>query len=194
MARKTDARRADLRARLLSLAEEKIATDGVHALRARDLAAEAGCSVGAIYTHFSDLSKLVLEINAKTFERLGAAIEAQTRSAGSAPHDQLAAMSKAYVGFARDNRLIWRALFEVDVGDGAPEWYRTAMGALFGRITSTLEDIVPEMDDPDRELFARALFSSVHGVVALGLDQIAVGVPEDRLEDMAEVIVRRATQ
>lgn len=194
MARKTDARRADLKAKLLTLAEETIAKAGLPALRARDLAKEAGCSVGAIYTHFDDLSELVLEINARTFTRLGAAIDARVAQSDTAPQDRLVAMSQAYVSFARENRLVWRALFEVDIGDGAPDWYRTAMGALFGQITETLYDLTPEMETAERDLFARALFSSVHGIVALGLDEIEVGVPEDRLEDMAELLIRRATQ
>ena len=49
MAIETEIRREDLRNKLIELGEAIIAEHGLSALKARTLAAEAGCSVGAIY-------------------------------------------------------------------------------------------------------------------------------------------------
>ena len=59
MATKTQARREDLRLKLLDLAEATIKQHGLSSLRARDLATAAECSVGAIYNVFNDLDGLV---------------------------------------------------------------------------------------------------------------------------------------
>jgi AcrR family transcriptional regulator len=46
---KTATRRHSLKEALAAAAERTIATGGLRGLKARDLAAEAGCAVGAIY-------------------------------------------------------------------------------------------------------------------------------------------------
>ena len=53
-------RHGELRARLIDVAERTIAENGLAALKARDLAREAGCSVGTIYNVFEHLDELIL--------------------------------------------------------------------------------------------------------------------------------------
>ncbi len=74
MAAKTEMRKAALKERLLDIAERRIAEGGLAALRARDLAAEAECSVGAIYNVYDDLNALVMAVNGRTFRALGKAV------------------------------------------------------------------------------------------------------------------------
>ncbi|MEO0828948.1 MAG: TetR/AcrR family transcriptional regulator [Pseudomonadota bacterium] len=193
MARKTDARRADLKAKLIDLAETQIAAQGVTSLRARDLAKEAGCSVGAIYTHFSDLTDLALEVNLRTFKRLGGDIAAALDAAGPDPLKRLKAMSFAYLGFARENWLIWRAMFDIGIDEGrsTPDWYQDALVDLLAPINAAVEDLSPDEPPEQTRLFANALFSSVHGIVLLGLDRATSGVPEAALEPMIEMLLTR---
>ena len=87
MASKTQARREALRSNLIEIAERTISNDGLRALRARDLAKEAGCAVGAIYNVFGDLTDLTLAVNARTFQRLGADVAA---ALADAPQDPVA--------------------------------------------------------------------------------------------------------
>ncbi|MGL4322385.1 MAG: TetR/AcrR family transcriptional regulator, partial [Paracoccaceae bacterium] len=68
---KTSLRRDDLRQRLIDLAEAQIAAQGAGSLKARELAAQAGCAVGAIYNVFDDMTALVMQVNVRTFARLG---------------------------------------------------------------------------------------------------------------------------
>ena len=56
MAGKVAVRREVLRKSLIDIATQRIARDGLSALRARDLAGDAGCAVGAIYNVFGDLN------------------------------------------------------------------------------------------------------------------------------------------
>ena len=71
MSEKTQKRHADLRARITDAAETAVIGGGISAIKARDLAREAGCALGAIYTVFDDMTDIVPAVNSRTFSRLG---------------------------------------------------------------------------------------------------------------------------
>ena len=193
MAGKVAARRAALRENLIEIAERTIAQHGLNALRARDLASEAGCAVGAIYNVFGDLTDLVLAVNARTFRRLGADVATAQSAAPQDPTEQLVTMAQAYHRFAADNHLSWRALFDVEraPGDTAPDWYLQEMGQLFTYISDPLQAIFPEQDPDKVMLLTRTLFSSVHGIVLLGLDEASAGVPKQDIDQMIALVLRQ---
>ena len=194
MAGKVEARKAALREKLIDLAESQIEAEGLASLRARELARQAGCAVGAIYTHFEDLNALTLEVNGRTFSRLGAAVAAVVEEGkGQAPNDRLVAMSHAYLAFAGDHPKLWRALFDVEMrSDGpVPEWYGRAMGQLFAYITEPLADLFPDFDATQLDLMTRTLFSSVHGIVLLGLENRISGVPGEQLKTMIRLLLEQ---
>lgn len=189
MTGKVQKRKAALRAKLIDLAEERIAKNGLAALRARDLAADAGCAVGAIYSHFDDLNALVLIVNGRTFERLGVAVRAVSND-GALPKDRLLAMSLAYLYFAAENRGLWRALFDVQMTEGAvPDWYDEALGGLFGEIAGPVSALYPDLAADAAELMTRTLFSSVHGIVTLGLESRFGEVTLTRIETMVQLLI-----
>ena len=197
MAGKVAARKAALREKLIDLAEARIAADGLAALRARDLAKEAGCAVGAIYTHFDDLHALTLEVNGRTFVRLGEVVGTAVDAAqGEAPNERLIAMSHAYLGFAADHPRLWRALFDVEMrSDGpVPDWYAAAMGRLFRFISEPLAEIFPNYEARELDLMTRTLFSSVHGIVLLGLENRISGVPGEQLRTMIRLLLAQVGQ
>ena len=195
MAGKVAERRKALRENLVLIAERVIAEKGLGALRARDLAAEAECAVGAIYNVFGDLTDLVLTVNARTFHRLGADVAEALAAAPQDPVEQLVVMAQAYHHFAAANHLSWRALFDVEraAGEAAPDWYLEEMGRLFTYISDPLAVIFPERDREDLALLTRALFSSVHGIVLLGLDEASAGVPSADIDRMIALVLRQAT-
>ncbi len=195
MAGKVAERRAALRENLVVIAERTIAQSGLSALRARDLAAEAGCAVGAIYNVFGDLTDLVLTVNARTFHRLGADVAESLADAPQDPVEQLIVMAQAYHRFAAENHQSWRALFDVEraPGEAAPDWYLQEMGRLFTYISDPLAVIFPNRDPRDHALLTRALFSSVHGIVLLGLDEASAGVPTEDIDRMIALVLRQLT-
>src|SRR5882724_5558299 len=66
----TVTRREHLRDALTDAAARAIAQYGLSGLKARALADEAGCAVGAIYNVVADLDELVLLANARTLAAL----------------------------------------------------------------------------------------------------------------------------
>jgi AcrR family transcriptional regulator len=167
-------RRDDLRSRLTDLAEAQIASAGASSLKARDLAARAGCAVGAIYNVVDDMTALVMLVNVRTFARLGeTAGAALAQVSAAAPHYQMITLGQAYLQFAHDNLHLWRALFDVTSGMPIPDWYRAALADLFARIAPPIATLFPQLPKPQLDLMVRALFSAVHGIVLLGLNNRA---------------------
>ena len=193
MATKTELRRQELRDKLIVIAERTIAQNGLSALRARDLAKEAGCAVGAIYNVFGDLTDLTLAVNARTFHRLGADVAEALADAPEDPVEQLIVMAQAYHHFAAQNHQSWRALFDVEraPGEAAPDWYLQEMGRLFRYISDPLAVVFPDRPADELALLTRALFSSVHGIVLLGLDEASAGVSTENIDRMIALVLRQ---
>jgi AcrR family transcriptional regulator len=195
MASKKEMRRAELREKLIDIAETTIATQGLAALRARDLAANAGCAVGAIYNVFGDLTELTLEVNARTFHRLGETVIADVQDAPVDNVERLVVMGLSYHRFAASNYLSWSAIFDVErpSGQAAPDWYIAEMEKLFDHIIGPLTQLFPEESLENRILLTRALFSSVHGIVILGLDEARISVPAGDIDRMINHVLRQLT-
>jgi AcrR family transcriptional regulator len=193
---KADLRRDDLRARLIDIAENLIALEGLSAIKARDLAKSAGCAVGAIYNVFPDLNGLIMAVNGRTFQTLGKSVAASVAAAPAAkPQEELITMSLAYLRFANDNTNLWRALFDLEMSTDmdVPQWYLAELGKLFALIGAPLARLFPEMPRQDVEMMTRTLFSSVHGIVHLGLQRRISGVPIARMEEMIAILLSNVT-
>ena len=187
MARHTE-RHAVLREQLIDAAERAIAGNGLAALKARDLAQEVGCALGTIYNVFPHLDELVLCVGLRTLASLEAALDA-----GSAPDqhrspeeriEDLVRLALAYLEFAATHMMRWRALFDHRMSEARPlpEWFVEQQHRLFAQVERPLEALLPELDQKARAILARTVFSAVHGVVALGLEEKLVSLP---LPDLA---------
>ncbi len=163
-------RRDQMRERVLEAAEAVISTKGLAGLKARDIAARAGCALGAIYTVFEDLDELILGVNQRTLARLEAALATPEEADGEA---ELQRLARAYLGYARDEEPRWRALFEhrLPPEKPLPDWYARDRDRLFALAEAPLASLLPNEEPAARKLRARTLFSAVHGVVLLGLEE-----------------------
>jgi AcrR family transcriptional regulator len=191
---KTAERRAGLREQLVDLAAAQIGRTGLAGLKARDLAQEARCSVGAIYNVFDDMTALVMAVNGRTFLRIGAAVTgAVSGHEGEPPERRLILLSLAYLDFAAANHHHWKALFDLELPDDdrVPDWYREGLRALFAHIAGPVRQLFPDLGGRDLELMVRALFSSVHGIVLLGLQNRISGVPRENIRAMIEAVLLR---
>ncbi|MFN4171711.1 MAG: TetR/AcrR family transcriptional regulator [Pseudorhodobacter sp.] len=193
---KTDKRREELRLRLIEIAEARIAGEGLASVKARDLAKEADCAVGAIYNVFTDLNGLVMAVNGRTFRKLGAYVSETVAARDHArAQDQLITMSLAYLHFAESNTNLWRALFDLEMSTemDVPHWYLAELGKLFAQISAPIARIFPDWSHERVDLMTRTLFSSVHGIVLLGLQRRISGVPLDRIEAMIALLLSNVT-
>jgi AcrR family transcriptional regulator len=192
----TTERREQQREALVLAAERTIAEKGLAGLKARDLAEATGCSLGAIYNLVQDMDELVLRVGSRTLARLDGALAEATR--GSSPDtsddaiETLVAIAQTYCAFARENLQLWRPLFEHRMAQGAmvPEWAISEQMTLFRFILAPLRVLQPQASEPELVLLCRTLFSAVHGVVMLGLEEKLVAVPAAALDGQIEALVR----
>lgn len=187
----TEERRDALRLRLIDIVERRIAEQGLDAIKARDVAREAGCALGAIYNVVADMNELVMAVNGRTFKRLGRFVSQSLQGRSDAPQDQLVTMSHAYLHFAAENTQSWRALFDLEMSTESrvPDWYVAELAGLFAIIADPLRRLFPDWSATQIDLMTRALFSSVHGMVLLGLEKRISGVPIPRIEEMITVLL-----
>lgn len=192
MTGKREVKRQKLRDDLLQSAVQRIAADGLAKLRARDLATDVGCALGALYNVFADIDDLVLHVNSLTLQALGAKLSTAAQDGAAAtPADQLVALSHAYLDFAIANPNSWAALFDHQMPEGAqvPEWHLNEHAVLFIHILKPLTVLMPNLSPSDGALTARGLFSAVHGVVSLGLQQRFSAVPADSIRSMLTLLI-----
>ena len=93
MRNKREEARDDLKKRLIDAAEARIAAGGLRGLKARDVTADAGCALGALYNAFDDLDRLVLQVNSRTLARLGVALAASV-PVDAGPKEVMAALAQ----------------------------------------------------------------------------------------------------
>jgi AcrR family transcriptional regulator len=188
-------RRGRQRENLIEAAEQAIAAHGLSGIKARDLAAEIGSSLGGLYNLVGDMDELILRVANRTLHRLDAALTAAECPA-SPPVDRLTAIAVAYCRFARNNLSLWRALFEHRMARDStlPDWHAAVQIGAFAHIVGPLGDLLPDLAPDDRDVLGATLFSAVHGVVALGLDEKLIAVPIDALEAQLVMLVRAAAE
>src|SRR5262245_27774483 len=192
----TDQRRARLRDALVVAAERTITQHGLGSLRARALAEEAGCAVGAIYNVVEDLDDLVLLVNARTLTALERDLVAADRAGEAAERPdaaiaRLVRMALAYLDFAAAQTPRWRTLFEhrMPAGREVPVWYREQQQRLFAYVEELLLELQTDESRLRRALLARSLFSAVHGLVVLGLEEKPQTIPLPVLREQARFVV-----
>jgi AcrR family transcriptional regulator len=185
-------RRQKLREDLLAAAENIIAAKGLTGLKTRDLAQQIGVANGAVYNLVQDVDDLVLRVGSRTLARLDAALSAAEAEGPSSPVNMLSRIAVAYCDFAVEHTELWRALFEhrMQAGKDVPEWATAEQMELFRHIHGPLAVLFPNRSPAELGVLARSLFSAVHGMVALGLEQKLVAVPLDVLRREIALIVR----
>lgn len=194
---KAPERRQKLKEALIAAAEQAIATRGLGGLRARELADEVGCAVGAIYNVVQDLDELILLVNSRTFARLERAFTemAEAEIKASQGHEQaierLVRLSMVYTDFAATNTLRWRALFEHRLPEGRPppDWYLEEQMQLFSYVEGPLRVLQPHAPSDHVALLARSLVSAVHGIVTLGLEEKLYALPLTSLREQVTFMV-----
>jgi AcrR family transcriptional regulator len=177
----------------IAIGEALIAAEGLPALQARAVAERAGCSVGTIYNSFETIDGLILAVNARTLAALGRRLK-EALSPGAMLTSRLGGLAFAYLDFATEHTLRWRAIFahNMSARQPVPDWYRAAQEPLFALLAEALP---PGMDDERRATAAHMLFAAAHGVVTLALDtKLTDAFDRDATEDQLRMLVALAGQ
>ncbi|WP_165807107.1 TetR/AcrR family transcriptional regulator [Nocardioides currus] len=166
--------RSDVRGRLVEEAARILGEEGPSALSARRIAAGAGTSTMAVYTHFGAMSAVVDEVATEGFRRLIAHVDAVGRSDDTLA--DLRASAAAYRENALENRHLFGVMFGA-VGRGDlhgsgpnPEVALAAFDQIAGLVERAMTAGTLLPDDP-RQVAAQ-FWSALHGYVMLELSGV----------------------
>lgn len=175
----------------LDTAEGIIAERGLGALNARELAHGAGIAVGTLYNVYGSLDRLVQRLNARTLDRLCDRLEAEATKADG-PEDQMAAMARAYIDFADEQPLVWRAVFDHQpAGDGErADWYSASIERIATLAITILGPMFPADQRRASRRVATIIWSGVHGICALAQGGNLRHVTHANPKHLAEDLVR----
>lgn len=183
---------SEIRTAAIAHAETIVVEDGLAALNARRVAAEAGCSVGTLYNIFGQLDGLIDAVNLNTLRMLGDEVGA---TVAATPDDakretRLSNLAEMYLRFARTHRNRWSALFEHRAA-GPPDTTQQAVeNMIFARVAGAI-GLDPKAIDKRAADSLRMLFAAVHGVVAFTVNRT---IPPKDAERYVSLIVQIAVR
>jgi AcrR family transcriptional regulator len=170
-----------LRARLVDVGVELVAREGVQALTLREIARRAGVSHGAPRRYFPTHLELLSAIARRGFGELAeraTAAAAANNDGPTTPREQLTALGRVYLEFARGNPGMYELMFRHDLLDSGHLGLRDTSLPLFGRLVDLVDQVRP---DADARLVAGALWANLHGIAQLwgwGSLQLATGADD----------------
>jgi AcrR family transcriptional regulator len=180
-----DRKKSRRRQQIVEIARGIIAAKGLKSLKVRDVADAAGCSVGSVYNEFGDFDGVILTVNRET-------VKALTLRLGQVPAEdpvrQLYGLAATYLEFFATNANLLRSLFEHRMEDDRPypdDILQMVMDA-FALMHPPLVRLLPNADDVQIALLSRTLFSAVHGIISLGLEERMVAVPPQMLRQQVD--------
>jgi AcrR family transcriptional regulator len=173
-------RHGNLPAALVATARQILDESGMQAVGLRETARRVGVSATAAYRHFASKEDLLASVAAEGFRELGAAMEGATRGPNS-----LSRAGLAYVGFAQQNRGLFRLMFGPVLAVRAK--YPALRAATEG-VEALLLRGVAELDQRplDENRAGMAAFGLVHGLSYLVVDGF---IPAARAVSLAEEIL-----
>ncbi|MEU7571908.1 TetR/AcrR family transcriptional regulator [Micromonospora sp. NPDC049240] len=157
-----------LRARLVRAGVDLLAQEGTAALTLREIARRAGVSHGAPRRHFPTHLALLAAIAREGYQQLGAEVTAAIGGTGADPYDQVLALGRLYLRFARTNHGMFELMFRHDLLRGNGIGLRDASEELFGVLVDLVARARPEAADaPAPPVVAGALWANLHGIAEL---------------------------
>lgn len=185
-----DEKRNYLKMRICDAAFQMIEKNGLIGLRARDVAAEANCSLGSVYNAYIDLDDLILNVNSRILTSLSESIANKADNA-IGPEGNLRHLAGRYMDFAYDNYNLWTSLFTHTMNDNAPipDWYLERTNDTFSKVIEPLLKLRPDLEQKEASQMVRTLFSAVHGIVAINLQERFMSISRGALEEQIQSFI-----
>ncbi len=168
MARRSDHSREQIREMALSACESLIDKDGLKGLSTRKVAAEIGYTAGTLYQVFSNFDDLIMQLNAKTLNRLQTQMMQSQRNTA---YKRLKQYGLSYIKFAHKQPELWHLLFEHRPAnpEAKPEKLLKNIDSIFNLVNHALSELKPAESAEAISLSANTLWSSIHGIAVLML-------------------------
>ncbi|MEU3820461.1 TetR/AcrR family transcriptional regulator [Streptomyces sp. NPDC030392] len=178
--------RAERERLIVATARELAEEQGWDAVTTRRLAERIEYSQPVLYSHFRGKREIIGAVALQGAAEMAAAVRAAA-SAADGPRDRVAALARAYLGFAVHNPAVYDALFQLDGGlayarEDTPEALKDAFAALM----ETLAEVAGDGVEPG--LFTETFWAALHGLATLTR---AGRLPAEYAERRVELLVDR---
>lgn len=195
MARRSDHSRQELKELALQSAEELLNEKPASELSTRQIATKMGYTVGTLYQIFKNLPDLLLHVNARTLATLYHDCQKLELSNDDA-RTAILAYANAYLQFARNHPGKWELIFDKSVlsdkqlsDKDLPDWYLSQVNALFSLIETQLKIIKPDSSELEITKTSRVLWSSVHGICTLAINDNLFAQSACSSEELIESLI-----
>ena len=158
----------DLRAALIDVAISLIAERGVREFSLAEASRRLGVTVAAPYRHFAARDDLLAAVGMRALEEFAAALAAEERDTDP-PEQRLAALARAYVRFAGEQRPLFDTLFVAGIDKNRYPEVRRAFHALEDTFRACALEVC-EHDARAADALMAATEATAHGHATLLLD------------------------
>lgn len=158
----------ELREACVIAAQEVIAEKGVENLSLRDVARKLGVSHQAPYKHYPSRDHLLAEVMRRCFQSFAEHLD--SRGDFDDPREDLAALGRQYLSYARDHALEYRLMFNTPWPESAehPDLIRDAIHTydILRSVLKRVHGTSAAMEDRV-DLDALYIWSTVHGLAGV---------------------------
>lgn len=147
---------------LIATGRKIVQEKGTDALTVRKLSEASGCSVGAIYNQFTNMENFVVIQNYMTLDSLADCLSKVQKS--DDPFVDLNNFLHEFVEFVIQNKNLWYMLHSFHLRNNNRTFsyfYLRKVVRITGLINNLLQQIVPNMERPERILSSQVLWLSL---------------------------------
>ncbi|MCK5375065.1 MAG: TetR/AcrR family transcriptional regulator [Alphaproteobacteria bacterium] len=193
MARRNDHSREELKTMIINSSWKIVSKHGLEGLTARRIAQDIGYAPGTIYNLFNSMEDLYLSLNAKTLDLLYDVLNDSTcNDPQKKPLQNMKIMAKHYMDFAQEYRPYWLMLFNLEITEDRIDttWYSEKIDRLFSPLETLLSPYFSPKQTKKREMAARVLWASIHGLCFLQeTGKIALVSKQNNTLDIADYLI-----
>ncbi|MBW3694548.1 TetR/AcrR family transcriptional regulator [Vibrio sp. T187] len=170
MARRNDHTREQLIQLTLETVKTFLDEHSYHELSLRKVANMIGYVPSTLVNVFGNYNLLLLHAVAQTLDELSEEAAAVMHESSN-PREALFNLAYCYHDFALKHPHRWQLIFEHNMnGETLPEWQAKRIDGMTGMLEGLLSTLAPERSDSDVLKASRVLWSGVHGITLLSVD------------------------
>lgn len=170
MARRNDHTREQLISLTLETVKRFLEEHSYHELSLRKIANMIGYVPSTLVNVFGNYNLLLLHAVAQTLDELSAEAKAVVTKSQD-PNQALYELAYCYHEFAQRHPHRWQLIFEHNMnGEVLPEWQSARIDNMTGMLEHLLRTLAPARSDIEVLQASRVLWSGVHGITLLSVD------------------------
>lgn len=170
MARRNDHTREQLVQLTLDTVTQFLEDHSYHELSLRKIANMIGYVPSTLVNVFGNYNLLLLHVVAKTLDELSAEATVAVEQSSN-PQDALFNLAYCYHDFALKHPNRWQLVFEHNMnGENLPQWQSSRIEKMTGMLEQLLLAIAPHHTEKEVLKASRVLWSGVHGITLLSVD------------------------